>query len=126
MAPDREIVFRQILQTVKNEKGVSNFGTVHRTRNGDDLYVTVTVSPIKDSTGQVGLASIIARDVTIQRKVEEVQVQLASILQQTTDAVIGVDLDGNIYQWNRGAQIMFGYEFEEIVGQPVSLLSPEA
>ena len=66
-----------------------------------------------------------AIDVTERRKAEGVQSQLAAILQQTTDAVIGNDLEGRIFSWNRGAENMFGYSLDEVVGQPITLLAPE-
>ena len=64
-------------------------------------------------------------DVTESQKAANVQSQLASILQQTPDAVLGVDLEGNLFSWNRGAESLFGYSLDEIIGQPLGLLIPE-
>ena len=50
---------------------------------------------------------------------------MAAILQQTTDAVVGSDLDNLVFSWNRGAEVLYGYTFEEIMGKPISLLAPE-
>lgn len=51
--------------------------------------------------------------------------RLALIAQQTADAMIIHDLDGNISFWNPAAQRMFGYTPQEIIGQSASLLSPK-
>ena len=65
-----------------------------------------------------------ALDITERKKAEGVQSQLAAILQQTSDAVIGSDLEGRILSWNRGAENMLGYHLEEILGENTSLLVP--
>ena len=49
---------------------------------------------------------------------------LASIVDSTDDAVIGTTLDGTIISWNRGAQRIYGYTQDEVVGQPISILIP--
>ena len=50
--------------------------------------------------------------------------QIASIVESSDDAIVRKDLDGVIMSWNRGAQLLFGYSAEEVVGKPVSILIP--
>ena len=49
---------------------------------------------------------------------------LASIVEWSDDAIIGKTLDGIVKSWNKGAERLFGYLAEEIVGQPVTVLIP--
>jgi PAS domain S-box-containing protein len=50
--------------------------------------------------------------------------RLASIIENSDDAIIGKTLDGVITSWNAGATALYGYEADEVVGQPISLLVP--
>ncbi|MDP9424595.1 MAG: PAS domain S-box protein, partial [Actinomycetota bacterium] len=58
------------------------------------------------------------------RKAEETQRVLASIVQNSTDAIYSATPDGIIVSWNRGAEEIFGYSAEEIMGQSISVICP--
>jgi len=49
---------------------------------------------------------------------------LASIVESSDDAILSTSVDGVILSWNKGAERLYGYTAEEIVGRPVSLLVP--
>ena len=57
-------------------------------------------------------------------QVEEKLSQLASIVESSDDAIIGGALDGTILSWNKGAQRIYGYAPEEIIGRSFSVLHP--
>ena len=50
--------------------------------------------------------------------------QIASIVESSDDAILSKDLNGIITTWNRGAQRIFGYAAEEVIGKPVTILFP--
>ena len=52
------------------------------------------------------------------------QAFLASIVESSDDAIISKDVDGIIGTWNKGAERMFGYAADEVIGKPITILVP--
>jgi PAS domain S-box-containing protein len=60
-----------------------------------------------------------------RRRAEQTVVQLAAIVESSDDAIAGTGTDGKILSWNAGAERLFGYTAEEMIGQPVAMLVPD-
>jgi two-component system, OmpR family, sensor histidine kinase VicK len=69
--PDRPNEIPQLLEIVKQGKGLNRYETERIRKDGRRLYVSASVSPIRDYEGKVVGASTIGRDITAIRKVEE-------------------------------------------------------
>jgi PAS domain S-box-containing protein len=59
-----------------------------------------------------------------RRRAEQTVVQLAAIVESSDDAIAGTGTDGMILSWNAGAERLFGYTAEEMIGKPVAMLVP--
>ncbi|HLX39044.1 MAG TPA: PAS domain S-box protein [Ktedonobacteraceae bacterium] len=68
--------------------------------------------------------AIFLNDITVQKQAEEQLRFQANILQHIRDSVIVTDLQGIISYWNEGADRIFGYTPEEMIGQDIALLFP--
>jgi len=121
--PGEEDEIPRILDRLKRGESVNHFQTKRRTKAGDIVTVSITVSPIIDESGQLVGASKVARDMTQQKLGEELQLRLAAIIESSDDAIISKDLEGRILSWNGGAERMFGYSAQEVIGNSVSMLA---
>ena len=58
------------------------------------------------------------------RALEEANRTLAAVVESSDDAILSKGLDGIIATFNQGAERLFGYKAEEVVGKPVTMLIP--
>ena len=114
----------EILRNLREGNRIDHYETVRVKKSGERFPVSVTISPVKDETGRVIGGSKIARDLSDRRKTDETRYRLAAIVDSADDAIISKDLNGIIRTWNEGAHRMFGYDAEEMIGQPVLRLIP--
>lgn len=64
------------------------------------------------------------RNESERRRAELDAFRLASIVESSDDAIASKDLDGIITSWNEGAERLFGYSAEEVIGKPITVLIP--
>ena len=68
--------------------------------------------------------SIYILDITERRRAHEMQARLAAVVESSDDAIVTKTLDSIITTWNKGAERIFGYSAEEVIGKPVTILIP--
>jgi PAS domain S-box-containing protein len=95
-----------------------------RHRDGREFLVELTVAPIEHAEGP--LFGTFIRDISEQREIEE-RLQFQSIiLQNVRDSVVVADPSGRVQFWNPGAEALFGYTADEMLGQSIAIVYPSA
>ena len=91
--------------------------------DGSEFPVELTVDRVKVPGPPLFIAYV--RDLTERVQAEGDRAMLASLVENSNDAILGKDLDAVILAWNSAAERLYGYTAEEMVGRPVSVLVPE-
>jgi PAS domain S-box-containing protein len=121
----RQAVENPVLKVFKERRVVALTNhTALVTRDGREVPVEDSAAPIRIKNGDIGGAVLVFRDVTAARRAMEANLQLVAIVESSDDAIIGQSLDAIITTWNRGAQRLYGYRAEEVLGKPLSMLVP--
>lgn len=94
-----------------------------------DLSARTGIARREDEIGRLasafdGMAEALQAREADRRRAEEMRARLAAIVESSSDAIIGRSLDGKVTSWNKGAERLFGYSAEEMIGKEARLLVP--
>ena len=128
-------------QAPKTRRMGADLDLYGRRRNGSEFPVEISLSPVSSEKGTLVLSAI--RDMSERRRLDEelrhaseelhrrtaeqlgeYRSRLASIIDSSEDAILSKDMNGVITSWNRGAERIYGYTAQEMVGKNISLLVP--
>ena len=97
-------------------------------KDGSEVWIGQNVQVLLEEGTVVGFQAV-ARDITDRKRAEEARLEseerLRSIVQSTGDAIILMDTRGQVAFWNSGAEKIFGYTAEQMLGQPVTRIIPQ-
>ena len=112
--PELQDEEKEILSRLKLGQRVEHFETVRLAKGGERVLVSLTVSPVKDSSGRIVAASKVARDVTRTRQVEDALRESEQRIRFCLEAAhVGT------WQWDmQTGDVHWSENMEEIHGQP--------
>jgi PAS domain S-box-containing protein len=109
---------------LKTGKPVRNQDITVERSDGSKIIVRLNIDPLYDADGCRCGAINAFQDVTELKRAEEASRRLAAVVESSDDAIVTKNLDGVITSWNQGAERLFGYAEDEIIGKPITLLIP--
>jgi PAS domain S-box-containing protein len=127
-------------QAPKTRRMGADIDLYGRRRNGSEFPVEISLSPVSTESGAFVLSAI--RDISDRKRIAEelrraneelhrrtseqlgeYRARLASIIDSSEDAILSKNLDGTITSWNKGAEHIYGYAPDEVIGKHISLLA---
>ncbi len=126
---DLDSMLETLLSVQDSQQGETSY-TIRLNKNGREMWLSITLSPIRNEAGKVMGVSTVARDIS-EHRVAEVNSQqnserLRMIIETVTEyAIFSLGLDRKIITWNSGAQALLGYTAEEAIGSSGDIIFTE-
>ena len=121
---EAEDMVNAVIERLKQGEVVPPFDGSALTKDGRRIEISASVSPVKDAKGNLVAVASILRDITERKRAEEARAFLAAVVESSEDAIVAVSHDHKILGWNKGAQTIYGYTTEEILGQSNRIFIP--
>ena len=119
LAPVQE-AFQPLLTRVGTAS--TDYRVAHR--DGGWRVLAATARSLVDASGRIDGIVVNVSDVTERRAAEEMNRRLAAVVASSEDAIVGTTLEGDIVVWNTGAEHLYGWRAEEVIGKSVSTIIP--
>jgi two-component system, chemotaxis family, CheB/CheR fusion protein len=109
---------------LKEGRAVRDIEAIAERPDGSRVPFLPFPTPLFDSSGTLVGAVNMLMDLTDRRRAESYEQRLSAIIESSDDAIVSKNLNGIVTSWNRGAERLFGYAADEVVGQSITILIP--
>ena len=130
--PDEADEIRRLLERIGQGHSVAHYEATRIRKDGSRIYVSLSMSPIRDKSGAITGVSTIARDITEQKRAEEdlrwAYAYNRSLIEASMDPLVTIGPDGLITDANTSTEEATGCSWDELIGSDFSnyFTDPEA
>ncbi|MBI2429784.1 MAG: PAS domain S-box protein [Ignavibacteriales bacterium] len=117
--PDmRDLVRKRAEARIRGDEVPSRYEIVIQRKNGENRWLDFAGARIDNMGNSVGIG--IAFDISERKAAEERIREQAQLLNKANDAILVLDLEGNVRSWNHAANQLFGWQSKSIAGVHVT------
>ena len=95
-------------------------------KDGTSFWVLVSSKALLEKDGRFAGSMSMLTDITERKEAEEKIKRLANIVESSNDAIITISLEGIVTSWNKGAEQIYGFMAEEVLGKHITIIEPDS
>ncbi len=112
------------------DRGVVNnktqvFDKRYVARDGKTLWMRLRSTAVRNAEGEIIHRIVIAEDITSEKENEVFLEQMAAIVEASEDAIFRASPSGVVQYWSRGAELLYGYTAEEMIGKRLGAIAAD-
>lgn len=123
IVPSMQESVQEVLDSAIQGRGTSNYELEFRTKSNEIRHLLVNATTRRDAennvVGVVGVAQDITEAVQRDRAVAGMALELRQLIDTANAPIFGIDIDGNVNEWNRRTQEITGFSKEETFDEPL-------
>lgn len=123
IVPDIRESVQHVLDDALEGRGTSNYELEFRTKTNEIRQLLVNATTRRDAennvVGVVGVAQDVTEAVQRDRAVAGMALELRQLIDTANAPIFGIDIDGNVNEWNRRTSEITGYTKEEAFDEPL-------
>ena len=121
--PDRTSELAEIVERIKRGESITALETERVRKDGRKIHVSLSLSPMRDASGQIVGVSTIARDITERKRMEQdrqAAFYARSLIEVSLDPLVTIGPDGKITDVNKATEEATGVARERLIGTDFS------
>jgi PAS domain S-box-containing protein len=121
--------FRRLVSCIRRGQVVQHFETERLRKDGKRIFVSLTLSPVRDERGQLTGFSTIARDISEQRRAQEAlqrsERALADLFEEASVGLVWTTTEGRVLRANRALLTLLECQAADCIGLPLAKFYPD-
>ena len=124
MTAENAARFSAKIAALYRTKMPTTFDCEMRRADGTNFWAEFAMSIAEDTVSGANVCQVVMSDISDRKRMQDDAARLVAIVASSTQAIVSQDLDGVVRSWNSGAERLFGYPAEAMIGHRLAMLVP--